>query len=68
MAFHAVAWLTLENMRRVDPDAVTSNAILAEIVCTDAITAFYGGMVNQTEHRLAARLLRDTLGKAFPDT
>jgi hypothetical protein len=68
MAFHEVARLALENMSRVgDPDAVTSNVILAAIAYTDAITAAYGGMVNQTDHRAATKLLRDTLGKALPD-
>jgi hypothetical protein len=52
MAFHEVARLALENMSRVrDPDAVISNVILAAIAYTDAITAAYGGTVNQTDHR-----------------
>ena len=42
-------------------------AILAAIAYADAITAAYGGMVNQTDHRAATKLLRDTLGKTLPD-
>jgi hypothetical protein len=50
MAFHEVSRLALENMSRVgDPDAITSNVILAVIAYTDGITAAYGGMVNQTD-------------------
>ncbi len=68
MAFHEVALLAVENMARVrDPDVVTSNVILAAIAYTDAITAAYGGLVNQKDHAAATKLLRDILGKALPD-
>jgi hypothetical protein len=68
IAFHEVAQLAVENMARVrDPDVVASNVILAAIAYADAITAAYGGLVNQRDHAAAVKLLRDMLGKALPD-
>jgi len=68
VAFHEVARLALEHIDRVgDPDPVASNAILAAIAYTDALTAAYGGRANQKDHASAVKLLRDTLGKALPD-
>jgi hypothetical protein len=46
---------------------VASNAILSAIAYTDALTAAYGGRVNQQDHAAAVKLLRDTLGKSLPD-
>jgi hypothetical protein len=69
LAFHEVARLALEHMDRVgDSDAVSSNAVLAAIAYTDALTAAYHGRVNQKDHAAAVKLLRDALGKALPDT
>ena len=48
-------------------DPVSSNAILAAIAYTDALTAAYQGRVNQRDHTAAVKLLRDALGKALPD-
>lgn len=68
IAFHEVARLALEYIDHVgDADPVASNAILAAIAYTDALTAAYGGRVNQKDHSSAVKLIRDTLGKALPD-
>ncbi len=68
VTFHEVAHIALENMSRVrDPDVVASNAILAAIAYTDALTAAYGERVSQKDHGAAVKLLRDTLGNALPD-
>ncbi|HWR87735.1 MAG TPA: hypothetical protein VN277_04875 [Acidiferrobacterales bacterium] len=44
-----------------------SHAILAAIAYADAVTARKGQVVNQQDHRLAPRLLRDVLGNTLPD-
>jgi len=68
LAFHEVTQLALDHLDRVrDPDAVSSNAILAVIAYTDALTAAYHGRVNHKDHAAAVKLLRDALGKALPD-
>lgn len=68
VAFHEVARLALEHVAHIgDPDPILSNAILAAIAYTDALTVAYGGRVNQKDHAAAVKLLRDTLGKALPD-
>lgn len=67
-AYHEVARLAAEHIGRIGhPDPVVSNAVLAAIGYTDALTAALGGRVNQKDHAAAAKLLRDTLGKALPD-
>ena len=66
--FHAIAHIGLELMADVgDPDVIVSNVSLAAIAYTDALTAEYGGRVNQKDHATIVKLLRDTLGKALPD-
>jgi hypothetical protein len=39
---------------------------LAAIACADALTAKYGGVMNQKNHAAIAKLLRATLGKQLP--
>jgi hypothetical protein len=68
VAFHEVARIAAEQIERIgDPDPVLSNAILAAIAYTDAITAAFGGEVNSKDHAAAAKLLRDSLGAELPD-
>jgi hypothetical protein len=68
LAYHEVARLAFAYLDRVrDADAVASNAVLAAIAYTDAITAACGGRVNQKDHIASVSLLRDTLGKALPE-
>ena len=68
LAFHELARLALDHIDRVrDPDVVAATAVLSAIAYADALTAAYGGRVNQKDHATAVRLVRDTLGKAFPD-
>lgn len=67
-AFHEAALLALEHAERLrDPAPVAANAILAAVAYADAVTAAYGGRVNQKDHAAAPRLLRDVLGKNLPD-
>ncbi len=66
-AFHEVARIAFDHIDRVpDPDAVSSNAALAAIAYADAVTAVYGGRINQRDHAGAVSLLRDVLGHALP--
>jgi len=67
IAFEAAAGLAFEHLDRVrDTAPVSSNAILAAIAYADALTAAYGGRVNQQDHAAVVKLLRDALGKALP--
>ncbi len=67
-AFHKASRLISDNIATVrDADVVTANAVLAAIAYTDALTATYGGRVNQKDHAAAVKLLRGVLGKALPD-
>lgn len=45
---------------------VMSNAILAAIAYADALTAKFGGKVNQKDHTAIIALLRDALGNRLP--
>jgi len=47
---------------------VSSNAALAVIAYKDALTAVFGGVINQKDHAVAAKLLRDVLANALPVT
>ena len=54
------------------PDAANANPILSQIAnaaiaYADALTAKRKAEVNQRDHRSAAKLLRDALGREFPD-
>jgi hypothetical protein len=67
-AFHEASRVISDNIASVrDGDVVTANVVLAAIAYTDALTAAYGGRVNQKDHAAAVKLLRDVLGKALPD-
>ena len=68
MASQEVAKLSVEDgsVMLLGPDAVSSNAILSVIAYADALTAAYGGRVNQKDHGAVIKLLRDTLGSALP--
>ncbi len=67
-AFHKASRLISDNIATVrDADVVTANAVLAAIAYTDALTATYGGRVNQKDHAAAVKLLRGVLEKALPD-
>lgn len=45
---------------------IVSHAVLAAIAYADAATAFKARIVNQADHAIAARLLREGLGNALP--
>ena len=67
MAFHAVAKLARDNAGELtDPDVIASNAVLSAVAYADALTAAFGGRVNQKDHSAIVKLLRGTLGEAFP--
>jgi hypothetical protein len=65
VSFHALAKPSL-NAIELLPGAsvVSSNAALAVIAHTDALTAVFGGVINQKDHAGAAKLLLDVLGNA----
>jgi len=67
-AFQEAAAVLAEQLDRIhDADVIYANVVLALIAYTDAITAAFANVVNQKDHAAAAKLLRDTLGKALPD-
>lgn len=45
---------------------IVSHIVTSVIAYTDALTARYGGRVNQKDHDAAPRALRDALGNALP--
>ena len=67
-AFHEAARIMQEHAARLgDPAPVAANAILAAVAYADALTASFGGRINQQNHAAAPKLLRDALGAAVPD-
>lgn len=67
VAFHGLARLAADSPVVRDSDVVTANAVLAAIAYADALTAAYGGRVNQKDHAAIKKLLRDVLGTNLPD-
>jgi hypothetical protein len=52
---------------RGDPqNPVISNLVLAAVAYCDALTAKYGGRVNQKDHGAVVKILRDALGNRLP--
>jgi len=51
----------------LDASPVASNAVLAVIAFTDAITIEFQEQVSQDDHAAAVKLLRKCLGKALPN-
>jgi hypothetical protein len=47
---------------------VMSQIVNAAIAYADALTARRQSIINQRDHRAAVKLLRDTLGREFPDS
>ncbi len=67
-AFHEATRIIVEAGDRLHDDHVaTTLAVLAAIAYVDALTAGFGGRVNQKDHMAAVKLLRDVLGNALPD-
>jgi hypothetical protein len=68
-AFHRVAQDAFALLEReaLDHAPVLSNASLAAIAYTDAVTISADGSVNRKDHSTAAALLRDCVGRDLPD-
>ncbi len=68
-AFHLVAKesITLLETAGLDRAPVLSNALLAAIAYTDAVTITANGSVNQKDHATAPAVLRDCVGRDLPD-
>lgn len=66
-AYHRSAADGLALMERSgNANPIMSDVVLAAIAYTDALTAAFGGRVNQKDHAAAAKTLRDVLGNRVP--
>jgi hypothetical protein len=66
-AYRKTAGLAAEFIEDLsDPDPISSNAVLAVIAFTDAITIAVQEQISQDDHAAAIKLLRDCLGNALP--
>lgn len=66
-AFHKAARLEAASIQPGEiGNAAMSQIILAALAYADALSARYGGYVNQKDHAAAVQTLRDALGKRLP--
>ncbi len=67
LAYHKASRNALESIHAGEiADPVIALITLAAIAYADALTAKFGGKVNQKDHARIADLLSDTLGAEFP--
>lgn len=67
-AYHKSAYQIFEQLSEGElADPAVSNMVLAAIGYADALTARIGGAINRKNHAAVGKLLREKLGKQFPN-